>query len=168
MNLEKFNFDFNKTYRILKRENRQSFMPRTSYYYLEWADFFQDTIIKTVEYLDKTGDTNITEDRFISTYWTTFRWLKMKSFCPTTKKSSEFKNFVSRDQNIIVETNFDKPIDLDKKWLKEIIDKEYPTISKVMEGHSFASAARELKTYRVDVSRKFKKEGYKLKQTGLI
>jgi len=161
-NYMKYNFNFEKVYKKLQEHKRGFFLPRTKYYYLERQDFFHIVVEKALKYIEKSDLKEVSEDQFISIFWTTFKWERLNSH-NGTKPAQEYKNFISRDHEVVHELS-DKPIDLDLKWMVEEIDDKYPTIKMINTGHNFTTASKLLGISNRGVSMRYHKELEKLKK----
>ena len=158
----RFDFNFDKVYRELQKERRGFFLPRTRHYYLERQDFFHIVVEKALKYIKSSDLEVVTEEQFVSIFWTTFRWQRLASH-DKTKASQEYKNFVSRDEHEVAEQS-DTPVDLDLKWMVEEIDKSFPTIQYINKGYSFTDASKHFGITGRGVSKRYHKEVENLKK----
>jgi len=179
--LVKFDFDFNKVYKELKRKSKPDFLKVSSYYYLTWDDCYHDILAKAMNYIESeeyTEDT-INEDTFKKIYWTTAKYLRMSSLS-RWKKNDEFKNFIQistiepddmeeearggNDLRALRREAVTEQRDLDSVLLMQVVDKKFPTIQRVLKGYSFKEGGVEQGITERGYSKRFHKEVAQLKK----
>ena len=138
MNLQKFNFDFELTYKELKTKALKNRDNHTGiYHYLQTIDRFHDVVEKTIKYFKDTNQ--IDQNDFISIFWTAWKFSNLQNHGNRNPKSQELikttyvDGFEDSYEGNLYGINYQP--DLDQKELIRKI-RTCPTVNNVMEGYS--------------------------------
>ena len=158
MNLQKFNFDFNLTYKELKSKTLKNRDTHTGiYHYLQTIDRFHDVIEKTIIYFEKRE--MIEQNDFISIFWTAWRFSTLQNYRNTNPKSQELikTTYVDGFENEGNLYGINYQPDLDQQELIKKI-RNCPTVNIIMEGYSIKEAGEMVGITREGYNKRFRKE----------
>lgn len=160
MNLQKFNFDFELTYKELKTKALKNRDNHTGiYHYLQITDRFHDVLEKVIKYLED-RDT-IEQTDFIKLFWTNWKFSGLENKASRTLKSQAsikttyVDGFEDSYDGNLYGVNYQP--DLDQKELIAKI-RTLPTVSKIMEGYNARELAEQAGMSRHTFYQRYHKE----------
>lgn len=113
-------------------------LDKSKYHYLEKKDVFHDTLEITINYLSEYDSP--TETNFVKLFWANFKLMMRRGFDKRNPRAVEPKLRANLEEYMHPKTTMP---DLDTTRLMSRVSNNYPTISKVISGYSFAEAGRE-------------------------
>jgi hypothetical protein len=164
MRSQKFNFDFDLTYKELKTKVLKNKDQHTGvYHYLQSTDRFHDVLEKSIKYLEEKE--LVDQNDFISIFWTAWRFSNLQNHDKNSSKANEMIKTTYVDGfeegyegNVY---GIDYQPDLDQQELIKKI-RTCATVNNVMEGYSVKELSEREGITTMGYYKRYKKELKKL------
>lgn len=164
MNLEKFNFDFDKTYKELRSKVLKNKDLHTGlYHYLQTTDRFHDVLEKVIKYLEQ--DKIINHNYFISIFWKAWGFSNLQNYDKNNKKvtNSKLVTYIDQFDTNFKDNHFGVSYQPDFDQVQLLIKiRNCPTVNNIMEGYSVKELSEAENTYEMAYRRRYHKELKKL------